>query len=114
MKRGFAGALAGAFLLGPGGAVAEAVCVTNTFEIAWVHPGISFYANPDRYRCDGPSVRVKQGETGCFPAGRPAAGDRYFLAGEHAVSGQCIAICETSRTRITVVFNLARTYACAE
>ncbi len=114
MMRGLAGVLAGVALWLPGGAAAGAMCVTNTFEVAWVHPGIYFYANPDGYRCEGPSVRVKQGETGCFPVEQVPAGSRYFLAGEHAVSGTCVAICETARERTTVVFDLSNTYACAE
>ena len=114
MTRLLAGALMGAACLAPGAAAAETVCVTNTFEVAWVHPGIYFYANPDAYRCEGPSVRVKQGETGCFAADLVTAGTRYFLAGEHAVSGECVSICETTRAANTVIFDLANTYACAE
>ena len=114
MTRLLAGVLMGAACLAPGVAAAETVCVTNTFEVAWVHPGIYFYANPDAYRCEGPSVRVKQGETGCFAADLVTAGTRYFLAGEHAVSGACVSICETTRAANTVIFDLANTYACAE
>ena len=114
MTRLLAGVLMGAACLAPGAAAAETVCVTNTFEVAWVHPGIYFYANPDAYRCEGPSVRVKQGETGCFAADLVTAGTRYFLAGEHAVSGECVSICETTRAANTVTFDLANTYACAE
>ena len=114
MTRLLAGVLMGAACLAPGAAAAETVCVTNTFEVAWVHPGIDFYANPDAYRCEGPSVRVKQGETGCFAADLVTAGTRYFLAGEHAVSGECVSICETTRAANTVIFDLANTYACAE
>ena len=114
MTRLLASVLMGAACLVPGMAAAEAVCVTNTFEVAWVHPGIYFYANQDEYRCEGPSVRVKQGETGCFAADLVTAGNRYFLAGEHAVSGECVSICETARAENTVIFDLAHTYACAE
>ena len=114
MTRRFAGVLVGAVALVPSMATAEAVCVTNTFEVAWVHPGIYFYANADEYRCEGPAVRVKQGETGCFAADLVPTGTRYFLAGEHAVSGECVPICESTRAENTVIFDLANTYACAE
>lgn len=114
MMRSFTVALAGIAFLVPAASAAAAVCVTNTFEVAWVHPGIYFYANEDQYRCEGPSVRVKQGETGCFAAELVTAGSRYFLAGEHAVSGKCVPICETTRAETTVIFDLENTYACAE
>ena len=114
MKQLWIAILAGGALLAPLGVHAQAVCVTNTFEVAWVHPGIYFFANPDEYRCEGPSVRVKQGETGCFAAESVVAGTRYFLAGEHAVSGKCVSICETDQAENTVIFDLGNTYACAE
>lgn len=93
-------------------AAAEPLCVTNAFEVAWVHPGIVFYANPDGYACEGPSVRVKQDETGCFADGAAGAGEPVFLAGEHAVTGSCVHVCEAEAPSVTVVFDLDSTYAC--
>ncbi len=116
MKRWFSSALIGCALIvaQPALATTNAACVTNTFEVAWVHPGIYFYANPEAYGCTGASVRVKQAETGCFPSDAVAAGTRYYLAGEHAVSGECVHICETEQATTVVIFDLDNTYACAE
>ncbi len=105
------GALFSAFLAFP--AVAAPICIINTFEVAWVHPGILFYANPTGYACEGASIRVKQNETGCFFDDEAEAGEKIFLTGEHAVDGSCIPICETEGPSVTVVFDLSSTYACA-
>lgn len=107
-------ALALALLLAPAApAAAAGLCVTNAYEVAWVHPGIVFYAGPDAYACEGPSLRVREGETGCFDGDEAPAGAPTFLAGEHAVTGACVPVCETREPSVTVVFDLAATYACA-
>ena len=92
---------------------ADPVCVTNDFEVPWVHPGITFFASRGN-DCDGAGMILKKDETGCFETPDIASDGTWTLLALDATSGACGAVCALTRPTTRIVFSQANVYACKD
>ena len=107
-------ACASAAQAGPVRAEGE-VCVTNDFEVAWVHPGIPVYLDRDADEaCAGESLTLKEGESGCFDT-RPVPYDgSHTLRAEDATTAACRTVCPITQAQIRLIFDQSNVYGCGE
>ena len=106
-------ALTAAQLWPLGAAAQEPPCIDNQFEVAWVHPGVSFFLDRGDQACAGDRLVLKEGENGCFATPVVLDGSAR-LSGLDATTGACRAICPITRQTTRVVFDASASYACAD
>ena len=89
------------------------VCLVNDFEVAWVHPGVTFFLDQEAGACAGESLTLKETESGCFEM-RPVSYDgAWHLSALDATTAKCLSVCAITQGATRVVFNNSTTYACA-
>lgn len=92
-------------------AMADQVCVTSAYEVAWVHPGVTMFLDTEEGACAGESITLKEGEHGCFVADAALDGS-HFLSALDAVTSKCRPVCAIEQADITLLFHQSRAYAC--
>lgn len=90
------------------------VCILNEFEVAWVHPGVTFYLDESPGACAGESLTLKEMESGCFETAPVRYDGSWHLSALDATTAKCLEVCPMIRPQTRIVFSNSTVYACRD
>ena len=95
-------------------AAGDVVCIDNQFEVAWVHPGVTFFLERDEGTCAGEHITLQEGETGCFETYPVQYDGSWYLSALDATTAKCRAVCAVQTSKIRIQFSVTNTFSCTD
>ena len=95
-------------------AAGDIVCIDNQFEVAWVHPGVTFFLEKEERTCAGEHFTLQEGETGCFETYPVPYDGSWYLSALDATTAKCRMVCAVQTSPIRIQFSASNTFSCTD